>query len=92
MKKMNKQQISLQVEFEKDDLQKIKFSAKTKILGGNLAAIDFDGLAFKRSNLLGTAIELLEDIHDNYCLYDNPTLEERLEDLLKEIKKLEGES
>ena len=87
----NKQQISLQIELEQDELKKIEFSASTKVLGGNLVAIDFGGLAFERSTLLDTAIELLEDIHDNDCLYDNPTLEERLEDLLKEMDKLNSE-
>lgn len=85
---MSKHQISLQVEFEKDDLQKIAFSAKTKVLGGNLVAVDFGGLAFERSTLLDTAIELLKDIHSNECLQANHKLETRLRELVVEVSKL----
>lgn len=85
---MSKHQVSLQVEFEKDDLQKFVFSAKTKILGGDLVALDFGGLAFERSRLLHEAIELLNDIHSNECLQANHKLEIRLRELVVEVSKL----
>lgn len=86
---MSKHQISLQVEFEQDDLQKLKFSANTKILGGDLVAIDFDGLAFVRANLLDDAIKLLDDIRYDDCLQANPEYVTRFRELVEEVKKYE---
>lgn len=44
---MSKQEITLQVRFDKEILNDIGFRCSTKILGGELVAIDFDGLKFQ---------------------------------------------
>ena len=41
------QEVTLQVRFTIDVLNKVKWSASTTILGGELVAIDFDGELFR---------------------------------------------
>ena len=41
------QEVTLQVRFPIDVLNKVKWSASTTILGGELVAIDFDGELFR---------------------------------------------